>query len=544
MYLFTILAYALLFWYADQPAKWPVVGAGSVLATLLIAVGPALVTPLIGAWTARRALRMYRTTPEAPFLAQLFHHRAVLILRVVLLAALGISLFCTPWPEWFAWERVHPALQLPGDLVVLAPFFTGVTLLWLAAHPVEQAFRAEVLASRSADAPDGQPWPIRSYLAFFLRNQLLVFAVPLTLILFAGNLTRGYGGQLRRWSNWTWTPDALLGAAAFVVFLIAPVLLRHIWSTESLPNGPLRQRLEGLCRRIGLRCRDILVWHSDGMLINAAVMGLVAPLRYVLLSDGLLRTMDDRQIEAVFGHEAGHVRHRHIHYFLLFAVVGWLVAAGIMELLLRLFVPPQQATQSGIMAVQTVSVFGTVAFWGLAFGWVSRRFERQADLYGAACVTSDLEACTRACAVHLEAAPRPAPVNLDTPRPRLPENLQGPQTPAPADRLTPQSSASVELDGRVCATAAAVFASALDRVARLNGIPHEERSWRHSSIGSRIRFLSILAGDPSQVARFNRTVRGIKAALLLVSVVGTAVAGYVYVFGVSILEQYGPIAAR
>ena len=56
--------------------------------------------------------------------------------------------------------------------------------------------------------------------------------------------------------------------------------------------------------------------------------------------------------------------------------------------------------------------------------------------------------------------------------------------------------------GRVCATGAATFASALDRVAVLNGIPHQERSWRHSSIASRIRFLTELASDPARGGAF------------------------------------------
>ena len=80
---------------------------------------------------------------------------------------------------------------------------------------------------------------------------------------------------------------------------------------------------------------DLLVWRSDGMMINAAVMGLLAPVRYVLLSDGLLATMNVSQIEAVFGHEAGHVRHRHIQHFLLFALAGWFLVVGLMELLVR-----------------------------------------------------------------------------------------------------------------------------------------------------------------------------------------------------------------
>jgi hypothetical protein len=75
-------------------------------------------------------------------------------------------------------------------------------------------------------------------------------------------------------------------------------------------------------------------------------------------------------------------------------------------------------------------------------------------------------------------------------------------------------------DGRLCATGAAIFASALNRVAILNGIPHEERSWRHSSIGSRIRFLTSLVGDPGLGRRFERVIRCVKGAMLTLAIIG------------------------
>ncbi len=68
------------------------------------------------------------------------------------------------------------------------------------------------------------------------------------------------------------------------------------------------------------------------------------------------------------------------------------------------------------------------------------------------------------------------------------------------------------------------FVSALDRVATLNGIPHEEYSWRHSSIGIRIRFLTSLAGDPNRVARFERVIRRAKRGMFALAVFGTAMA--------------------
>jgi hypothetical protein len=65
---------------------------------------------------------------------------------------------------------------------------------------------------------------------------------------------------------------------------------------------------------------------------------------------------------------------------------------------------------------------------------------------------------------------------------------------------------------------------ALQKVAVLNGIPLAERSWRHSSIAARMRFLTALGGDPMMARRFARCVRGIKLALLLLAAGGLLLA--------------------
>jgi hypothetical protein len=139
-----------------------------------------------------------------------------------------------------------------------------------------------------------------------------------------------------------------------------------------------------------------------------------------------------------------------------------------------------------IPAVQLIGVGVTLVFWGVGFGWLSRKFERQADAFAARCAAPQGHECNRPCSVHL-AGSSPA---------------QG--------------------DDRVCSSGAAVFASALDRVATLNGIPRDEPSWRHSSIASRIRFLTSLAADPARAGRFERRLRHVKVGMLATAALGSA----------------------
>ena len=106
-----------------------------------------------------------------------------------------------------------------------------------------------------------------------------------------------------------------------LVFLFAPEILRRVLQTQPLPDSPLRRRLEAMCRRVGMRYRDILLWHTQNNMGNAAVMGILPPVRYILLSDLLLERMDDEQIEAVFAHEVGHVVHRHMAWYVVVIMI-------------------------------------------------------------------------------------------------------------------------------------------------------------------------------------------------------------------------------
>ncbi len=498
MHLQTLIAFALVFLRSDVDWARPLYSDGQGRWTVAL-VGGQLGLVALAAWAAsRRAVRLLVESPQRPEPAQRSHHRAMTVLKVAVTAGFGFDMLATPWPDLVYGFRLSAPLKLVADLVVMTPFFAGVLLVWWFAYPVDRAMRDRLGVSLEAD-PARPVWSRRHFLNFNLRHHVLIVAVPISLVLFVSNLTEGYAGAIRaHLFGWPYAPDVLLGVFALMIFLAAPLMLRRIWLTHPLEPGPLRHRLEALCGRIGLRCREILVWNSDGMMINAAVMGLSPRVRYVLLSDGLLETMDERQIEAVFGHEAGHIRLHHIEFFLMFAFVTMLLVSGAMEAMYR----------SGV-STTGVEIGGgviAVAVWALGFGWVSRRFERQADLFGVRCVTPDAASCAVPCSVH--------------PSSMFPEAL-GEGSPASDPNGTRHAHG-------VCATAAHWFATALDRVAVLNGIPHEERSWRHSSIGSRIRFLTSLANDPNRAAGFDRLIARIKRTLWIASVVGAGIAIYYY----------------
>jgi STE24 endopeptidase len=385
---------------------------------------------------------------------------------------------------------------IPGlvGLATIFPFLVATVVLLFASYRVDRSIRDWIVETTPWATTDSH-WTLRVYLEFHIRHSLLTVVVPTTLILICYDLATHYEDRIIRWFRVPYAADLVLGAAACLVFILAPWILKHVWPTESLPDGPLRRDLERILKRVRLRCRDILVWKSGGMTVNAAVMGLVAPLRYVMLSDGLLKSMPDKQIEAVFGHEAGHVKHRHIQFFLLFAFASMLVSSGLMELLYRMTIRESSAIRLTLSQIQLVGFGFIVVIWGAAFGFVSRRFEQQADLFGARCVTPNADAeCTLPCGVHADGG-------------EFAESRVDPMT-------------------GLCATGASVFTEALRRVATLNGIPLEEPSWRHSSLADRIESLARLSSDPRRLASFEALIRRIKRTLLFICVVGTAISIY------------------
>ena len=254
--------------------------------------------------------------------------------------------------------------------------------------------------------------------------------------------------------EWTLVP---LSAAR--VFIFAPEILRRVLQTQPLPDSPLRRRLEEMCRRAGLRYRDILLWRTGNNMGNAAVMGVVPQVRYILLSDLLLESMTDQQIEAVFAHEAGHVVHRHIAWYGVFVVIviaSQLLFAKLADVFdVRLLFLPVWLRDPIILALAVAAFF-------LLFGILSRWFERQADVYAARTMELELQ---------------------------------------PVGAITRSSDSAVGLHG------ANLFASALHRVAVVNNISVSARNFSHGSIQERVNYLRRLSVQPSQTLAFDRFMR-------------------------------------
>ncbi len=369
-------------------------------------------------------------------------------------------------------------VMTPCAIVGLMPGFFGWMGLWWSQYPVDAALREHnALNLFEADLPVFAPAEFRSYFVNKLRVQLLFTTVPVVLILGLRDMVmlgvmylsttetgRSMGVRLPLSDT---TESILTFGPAIVVLVFSPAILRHVLQTERLPESRLRRSLATLAEKTGVRCREILLWRTQHNMGNAAVMGMIPRVRFVMLSDLLLESMTDLQIQAVFAHELGHVKHRHLLWFVAFflTALGCLTGvSGIIESALHLH-------GSWREAYDVLSVLGSAAVMFTAFGFMSRWFERQADVFAARAIQrwADLT-------VDMPDVPSPVPMNLGSD----------------------------------------VFASALHRVAVVNNIPIEARNFTHGSIDSRIRFIRRFGRDTEVAARFDRTSSRVFVALIAV----------------------------
>lgn len=359
--------------------------------------------------------------------------------------------------DWGAWVNafVPRTLWLGRVAVLLLPAF----VLWGGAWWLRAPLEAGLARRRGALTPPPVGWPavVRG-----LRRNAVAF-LPLFVILGAieGVWVLGALGvaPLAVAARWIEAMELLnLGAVIAVVLLTLPLvpwLMARMLRARPLPPGRLRALLERGAASLGLRYREILLWPTGGRVYNAMVVGVTNRSRRIFFTDALLGALSEDEILAVFFHEAGHARRRHLElYLLLFFALALLLHAA-----------------SGPLAALGIPPFLVLAahlalIWFVLLGSVSRRFEREADVFGA----------RHASFLDPEAPP--------VPYPGLPV-------------LLPRGTA--------------LMMSALDRLRHILGpMP----SHRHGTPESRIGFLASLATNPETRRRWRRELRRLRGAIV------------------------------
>jgi len=437
--------------------------------------------------------------------------RMIYLLVLLGLYTLDLCLLGWGWSvgQLWCWSYGSQPQLLPlAELVLLAPFLVSLILSWVifydadracfqAAHrllgldPLARALLEQDPHGSAVAETEGPLYGGRwAWVLFKLRQQLVMVFLPIILIIGQKELARQAPAALRQWELLL----SLLGIGfVLAVFLCLPWIFRLILGLKPLPEGPLRQRLRAAAGRLKFRCANLLVWNTHRGMANAMVVGLVPWIRYVIFTDYLLEKFTPEEVEAVFGHEVGHVKHHHMTYYLGFMVASITVLTLVVTRLQYWLLGDQ-----GIPFLDQHQYLSTVpvmalllAYIFVVFGFLSRRCERQADIYGCRAVS-----CGRAdCPGH-------------------------------------EAGVVLAKGGHnLCPTGVGIFIQALEKVAQVNGISRERpgflQSWQHSTIARRVAFLDRMLADPRIERHFQWRVALVKwglfavLGLILLVLVGT-----------------------
>jgi len=265
-------------------------------------------------------------------------------------------------------------------LLFLLLFIFYLTIVWFFAFgPYQKLYQADisrqtyVFSNISFSIPVLLPWLFLSGIADII--QALPFEAPKRFL----STTAGEVSYFLFF---------LLGVA-----IIGPALIQKFWRCKPLEDGYYRSRIESLCRRAGLAYADILYWPIfGGKMVTAGVMGLIKNFRYILVTSSLLQLLEPEEVDAVIAHEIGHIKKKHLLFYLAFfvgymlfsyvavdAIVFGIVSAEPIYWLSYKAGFSQTAFISGIYSVVIICVF--LIYFRFIFGFFMRNFERQADTY-------------------------------------------------------------------------------------------------------------------------------------------------------------------
>ena len=371
-FIYFIIALLILSLY-EPPAELPLTLGQALTAFAALVV-------LYALYVRSRFLRLLGSIDrEDP--ARLDHHFSLLTTRCAILSLvlLAIDIWWLHMPAYLMaipWLDVLPTLN---SLIFLLLFVGYLTIMWSYSYDAHKGiYRTDisrgtyVYSNLSFSIPVLIPW----VLLFGITDlvQLLPFDLP------------------KRVLN-----DPMGQIVYFLAFLViaaifAPLLIQRFWRCSSMEAGPERSRIETLCRRAGVRYADIVYWPIfGGRMITAAVMGLVARFRYILVTDALLRMLSPAEVDQVIAHEIGHVKHRHLLLYLLF-FIGFMVISyaaypvsellffkgPVLQLLVLFHLDPFTLRNIAAAIILLVAI---VIYFRFVFGYFMRNFERQADVY-------------------------------------------------------------------------------------------------------------------------------------------------------------------
>ena len=279
-------------------------------------------------------------------------------------------------------------LQIPGFTAfsilsggaAIAIFLAFLATIWYYGYPVHYAFAhspekrwAYIESNIKLNLPILFPWAI------------LTVCYDLITLLSWPSLRRMFESQMGQFIF------LALFLSLLVIFL--PPFIKYWWGCSALPNTEKKESIVDFLSKAGFKYRAILRWPLlEGRVMTAGVMGLVAKLRYILVTDALLHALSKEELNAVMAHEMGHIKYRHLLFYVFFLLGYMALSFGLFDFFFyamaaqpRLFdlLKSHEEFQTGIFyfLLSLPIIVSVILYFRYIMGFFMRNFERQADLY-------------------------------------------------------------------------------------------------------------------------------------------------------------------
>jgi len=292
----------------------------------------------------------------------------------------GINIYGLNLPSFLVAIPAFSAFPTFAALLFLGIFIFYLSIIWAFAHKsykmifkTDDSWQSYVWSNISFSIPVLLPWLFLSGILDFIN--LLPFELLKQLL--------------------ATTEGQVIYFVIFLLFvaIIGPAIIQKIWRCKPLEDGHNRSRIEFLCKKAGLKYANILYWPAFGSrMITAGVMGLVKKFRYILVTGPLLSFLEPDEIDSVIAHEIGHIKRKHLIFYLVFFAGYMLLSYSTYDLIiyLILFSEPvfQFTTGMGLNRTTVISTIFSITeicifliYFRYVFGYFMRNFERQADCY-------------------------------------------------------------------------------------------------------------------------------------------------------------------
>ncbi len=323
-------------WDPQAPPGW----IDSVFWSAVLTWSAVAFTAVESYWSARRIRRAVERDPGRRDRLAAAYERRRFERQLLLLGLFALSIYGFSWgwavAQYWSWRGDGAAPMVGVKVLTLAPFFVSLLLSWVFAYDADRSLFLAAFHStdaspsaREAAKEFGRRW---SYVVFQARQKLALVFLPVLLLDVQQEIGLQYEQMLQTYhidqktqDEWAWLLSVAGVTSVFAVMICLPWMVRLALGLKPLPPGPTRDRLTAAARRLRFRCSDVLLWNTRGGMANAMVIGVLPWPRYVVFTDRFLEEFNGDEVEAVFGHEVGHIKHHHMPYYLGFFMLSMAV---------------------------------------------------------------------------------------------------------------------------------------------------------------------------------------------------------------------------